>query len=160
MKRKIGILVIIFVILLIASLGFLFYAKRLEIAYDKEIIASLNDEVYNVDFITKLKNGKIVTKKALLDTKTIGIQDVQLKIQYFFKREKVYTFKLKVIDTEAPVIDCPKNISVTEGTKIDLLTKVSAKDNYDSDVKVTIEGEYNLNVTGKYKIYYVRGIHL
>lgn len=155
MKRKIWILVIIFVILLFVSLGFLFYTKRLKIAYDKEKIVSLNDEVYNVDFITKLKNGKIVTKKALLDTKTIGTKDVQLKIQYFFKREKIYTFKLKVIDTEAPVIDCPKNISVTEGTKIDLLTKVSAKDNYDNDVKVTVEGEYNLRVPGKYKIYYV-----
>ena len=59
------------------------------------------------------------------------------------------------IDIEAPVITYKERLEYTIGDSIDLFKDVNARDNIDGSVKVTIEGDYNLEKAGTYKLYYV-----
>ena len=56
-------------------------------------------------------------------------------------------------DTEAPIISA-ENITITEGDSLDLLYKAQAEDNVDSFVSLELEGDYDFNKPGKYKLIY------
>ena len=58
-------------------------------------------------------------------------------------------------DIVAPVITYKDKLEYTLGDSIDLFKDVSAKDEVDGDVYVTIEGEYRLDKAGTYNLYYV-----
>ena len=56
-------------------------------------------------------------------------------------------------DEEAPIITA-SNITITEGDNVDLLKNVSATDNLDEEVEVTVSGDYDTKKPGTYKITY------
>ena len=58
-------------------------------------------------------------------------------------------------DVTAPTITYKDKIEITVGDSVDLFKGVSAKDDVDGDVSVTIEGTYDLNKAGTYTLYYV-----
>ncbi len=156
MKKKIillSVLIIIF-ILLIGSYFFL-NSKKLVLEYDEKVTVELNNEIYNIDNIKKVTNGSIETKKEKIDTSKPGEKRITFIIKDFYGKKKKYTYTIVVVDKEAPVITYNKNLTTIEGTKIDLLSNVSATDNSNETIEVKVEGQYDFNKAGTYKINYV-----
>ena len=58
-------------------------------------------------------------------------------------------------DTEKPVIKFKKTIYSTVGKKVNLLKKVTVTDNSGEELQVKVEGEYDINTIGTYKLKYV-----
>ena len=155
-KKKI---VIILVILLLVGVSFFIYmfvkSKKLSVNIMKNIEVNINEEVYNTDYITNIKNGTIVTKKKLLDTKKVGKQKIKLKIKDYFNKNRVYTYNLKVVDKEAPSIEFNDKLTTEEEIGIDLLKDVMVTDNSNEEIVVEVVGDYDFNTAGVYELYYV-----
>ena len=129
--------------------------NKLIIDVDKSIVVNIGDSVYNTDAIKKIEKGKILTKKELLDTSKVGETIVELEVEDIFNEKKTYSYKLIVNDNIKPEITYTKKLSVEEGNKIDLLKGVKATDNYDGEINVNVEGEYDLKKPGTYNLTYV-----
>ncbi len=154
-KKRLIVLILVIVIVLLCILGFIFIkSKSLVVKYEKSISVKLNEEVYDTDNITIVKNGSFVNEKVKLDTSKVGVQEVKVIIRDFFKKNKEITYKLDVKDNEGPVINF-KNLSTEVGKDIDLLTGVSATDDSGENISVAVSGDYDINTAGDYKLYYV-----
>ena len=154
-KKRLFLLVMVIVLIISCIFGFIFIKfKSLDIKYDKNVIVNLNDEVYDIDNITILKNGSFVNDKVKLDTSKVGVQEVMVIIKDSFNRNKKISYKLEVKDNEGPVINY-KNLSTQIGKDIDLLAGVSALDNSGESISVSVEGDYDINTIGDYNLYYV-----
>ena len=140
---------------LIVGLIIYFNKDQLVFNYTDNNEVNIFDEVYNTDFITKIENGKLLTEKERIDTSLLGTIEVKIKVEDNHKKEHEYKITIIVVDKEDPVITYEKEISTEVGTKIDLLKGVSATDNSKEDIEVTVEGEYDLNKEGDYKLFYV-----
>lgn len=152
-KKRLFLLIL--VIVLIISCIFVFIkSKSLSIMYDKNVIVNLNDEVYDIDNITILKNGSFVNDRVKLDTSKVGVQEVKVIIKDSFNKNREVIYKLEIKDNDGPVITF-KNLKTEIGKDIDLLAGVSAQDNSGEDISVTVEGNYDFNTVGDYKLYYV-----
>ena len=151
-KRRL-FLFIVFVILLGFGL-YIFKSKSLVVKYEKSFSVNLNEEVYDVDNITILKNGSFVNEKVKLDTSKLGEQEVRVIIKDSFNRNKEIVYNLSVKDGSGPVISY-KNLSTEIGKDIDLLAYASAVDDSGEKVEVKVEGNYDINTIGDYKLYYV-----
>lgn len=155
MKKKIKLIIIVIFILIITLPFFIFKNnKKLKVDIEKNIKISLNSEAYNTDFI-KIKNGTITSKKEKILTDKIGTQEIIISVKDYFHQEKEYTYKLTVFDNISPVISYTKIIQTTEGTEIDLLKNVKVTDNSNEKIDVTIDGNYDFNKSGSYKLFYV-----
>ena len=157
MKKGIIIGIILFVICAIGGIGTYFFvqSKQLNVSFKKDVVVSLNDVIYNTDYIDDLTNGEIVNKKEVINTKNIGVQTVTLTIRDYFGKEKDYSFDVKVIDDEKPVIKGKDKYTTEEGTKIDLLKDVTVTDNSGEEIKASIDGKYDFNKPGTYSLKYV-----
>ncbi len=154
--RLILILILLIIISGVAGTFYYFYSsKTLIVKIDNNIEVSINKEVYNTDYIKVIVNGEITTKKEKIDTTKVGEQTITIKVKDYFKKEKEYTYKLNVYDREPPVITFTKEHTTKYGTKIDLLKDVKAVDNSNEEIEVKVEGDYNINKSGKYTLYYV-----
>ena len=67
---------------------------------------------------------------------------------------KKYNVTLIVVDDEKPTISGVKDITITVGDKVDLLSYVSFKDNSDDELEKKVVGEYSVNKVGTYKLKY------
>ena len=87
----------------------------------------------------------------------IALANSANKSQNKRKRLKEVEFDKETIelDTEKPVINFKKKIYSTVGNKINLLKKVTVTDNSGEEIKATVEGEYDINTVGTYKLKYV-----
>lgn len=158
-KKKKRILIILLIILFIFIIGIvcikLFIdSKRLMVEFDKKVEVVLNQKVYNLDYIKVLKNGTILTKRKQIDTKTIGKKEIKVKVKDYFKKIKVYKYIVDIKDKESPVIQFNKELETEVGTEIDLLKDVIVKDNSNEKIVPTVEGEYDFNKVGEYKLIY------
>ncbi len=146
-KKKIVIIcsVIVFVLLIGGGIGGYFYyqSKMIKVSLKKNITVNIFDEIYNTDAVKEIKNGTLISKKEKVDTSTLGDKKVSLSIKDAFKKTKKYTYTVRVIDKESPVINGSTKLSVEEGGEIDLLKDVSATDNSKEEISVTVEGEYD-----------------
>jgi LAS superfamily LD-carboxypeptidase LdcB len=156
-KTKVIITAIILIIIgLLCGVGYYFYSsKTLLVKIDNNIEVSINNKVYNTDYIKVIANGEILTKKEQIDTTKVGEQVITIKVRDYFNKEKEYSYKLNVYDKESPVITFKKEHITEYNTKIDLLKDVEAVDNSNEEITVTIEGEYDITKSNIYKLYYV-----
>lgn len=116
----------------------------MEINQNKKV----SDLVEKSEKIT-LKNGNDT-----IDTSTLGEKEIILKYEEN-NEEKEKTIKVSIVDTTAPSIEYQKEVSTTVGKKIDLLKDVKVTDNSKEEIKVTVEGEYNINKEGTYNLKYI-----
>ena len=130
-------------------------SKELLVVISKKIDVSLGDKVYNTDAVKKIINGKVVDKKEVINTDKVGVQTIKLTIEDYFKKTKDYSFEVNVKDTVAPEIQAKEKLNTEYDTKIDLLKDVTATDNYDKEIEVKVEGEYDLKKAGEYKLQYI-----
>ncbi|MDO4996459.1 MAG: M15 family metallopeptidase [Bacilli bacterium] len=156
MKKKIILIVILVVFICIISGSIvLINSKRMSYKIDKNIEVNIFDKVYNTDYIKNIKNGKIITKKKLIDTSKLGTTNVTISIKNYFKKTKKVTYKVKVVDKEEPTITFNDKLSVEEGNEIDLLKDVKAEDNSREEIKVEVVGDYDLKTPNTYELEYV-----
>jgi len=66
-----------------------------------------------------------------------------------------FTVELKIVDKTPPIISMQNNLTVTVGSKIDISKELFCGDNYDSNPKCIVEGEYNLDVVGNYPLKFI-----
>lgn len=162
-QTKIIIAIIILLILVLTIFRIILLCKNKNTNLTKETKITLIDnldievfsEINNLDLIKDIKNGKIISEKEHIDTNTLGKQEINIVYLNENNEEKDYTFTIDIVDTEKPTITFDKELTTTIGNEINLLKGVSAKDNYTKEIKVSVDGDYDFNKVGEYKIYYI-----
>lgn len=129
--------------------------NEVNITFKKIDTIEINDTITNISLIENISNGKLLTKEELIDTSVLG--NISLTYEVLDNNSDTHEYKkdLIIIDTTPPVISYNANLSTEEGTKIDLLNNVQAEDNSKEKIDVNVEGEYNFNKRGEYKIIYM-----
>ena len=130
-------------------------SKALVVEIEENAVVNINETVDNYQFVKMLKNGKIITEKTAIDTSSLGEREVTLIIKSDLGKEKEFTYKVSVVDNESPKINCPAGLQVNLGKETDLLKGVSASDNSKEEIAVTVEGTYDFNKIGEYKLKYI-----
>ncbi len=156
MKNKKIILIVVAIILILGvSVFFFIKSKEVKITFKKANNIEINSKIYNTDLIKSIKNGKLQTKKEIVNTSKLGSHKIKYIIKNYFKKNKEYFYTITVVDTEKPTIKFDKQIETTIGVEADLLKNVKAEDNSKEEIKVTVDGEYDFKKTGTYKLYYI-----
>lgn len=156
MKRTPKIIIITLILILIVTIfGLYLNSKKLILEYRDNLEVLLNQEVYNLDNIKNIKNGKILTEKEQIDTTEISKKEITIKVENFFKKIKEYKYTITIVDKESPVITFKKDLETEQGKEINLLEDVKVEDHSKEEIKVTIEGEYDINKPSDYKLYYI-----
>lgn len=157
MKRRkiVGVISVLVVVILGVSVFLFIKSKELKVVFKKNIDVGINEKVYNTDYIVKIKNGKIKSKKKVIDTSSLGKLKIKIIITDYFKNDRKYSYTINIVDNEKPSIDFKEEITITLGEEIDLLKDVKVADNSKEEIKATIEGEYDLKKAGKYSLKYV-----
>lgn len=154
-------IIIIFIVIIVLVLGGIFgYKKYIDYKIENaEKIVILHKDKIDVFEIITLKdlikeiNGELEENPTIKTTKT---GKYKLKFKYFIPDENItvpYTIEYEVVDTIPPIISMINSKSVTVGTK-EIESSLFCGDNYDSKPNCFIEGEYDLNTVGEYKLTY------
>ncbi len=148
--------------------------KQVSYSNSKAIIAK--DEL--IEYGSSLKYDELVSK--LVDSKSLSDNtDVEIFVddklispdeQYTFDKldEVLITVKTttksapnetitkqitwKVQDTQKPVLSGVHNLQISEGSKLDIKSGITAKDSVDGELEVKIEGNYDINKAGEYDL--------
>ena len=154
-KKKIIIISIIIIILIISSILIFLNYQEMEVTIKEKIEVPLNSKLTNLDNITNLKNGQIITDEKTIDTSKIGEQKINISIKNKLGKLKEYHYIVNVYDDEKPSIIFSKELTIEEGQNIDLLKDVKVEDNSQEKITPSVEGNYDINEPGKYQLYYV-----
>lgn len=156
-KKKIIIIISIVVGLLLLSTGGYFLYKyirvktaKVEVKLSEKLEANFTDTLRVSSFIESI-NGKIVDDY-VIDTDKLGKKTINFEFVNEDGIKIKYSYVIDVVDKEAPLIWLGKSYNVTKGSEDYLLDKIMCGDNYDSNPKCIIEGEYNLDEVGSYKL--------
>lgn len=166
-KKKIIVIVsIILVILIGISLSYIFLKKdntKEEIKEEKpketiilkeNLNYEINSELNLLSLVSDDNKLKVLSDDETIDTSTLGEKEISIKYEVE-EREETKTFKITIIDTQAPAIEYQKELTTIVGTKLDLLKDVKITDNSKEEIKVNIEGNYDFNKDGTYNLKYV-----
>ena len=152
LKSKKFIIVLLVLVVIICSLGF-FVFKRPDVVLKDNLSVSINDKVVNLDFISDVKYGELVSKSEIVDSSSLGKKSVSVSVKNIFGKKFDFSFDFFVIDSQSPVIVGSKDLEITEGDSIDLLEGISVRDNSGESLYVNIIGDYDFNVPGEYKVF-------
>ena len=157
MKKKVKIIIVISVLVVVILIigGIYLNSKRLVLEYENNIEVDINEKLYNLDAIKNIKNGKIITERELVNTTKLGKVKVSFQVENFFKRRVKYIYIVNVVDKEAPKIIFKNELESEIGEEIDLLKDVTVEDNSKENITPQVEGEYDINKSGDYKLYYI-----
>lgn len=156
MKKKVKIIIVISILVVVILIigGIYLNSKRLVLEYENNIEVDINEKLYNLDAIKNIKNGKIITERELVNTTKLGKVKVSFQVENFFKRRVKYRYIVNVVDKEAPKIIFKNELESEIGEEIDLLKDVTVEDNSKENITPEVEGEYDINKSGDYKLYY------
>lgn len=155
--------VILFIIVIILGVGGIFYYNYLEAKKQEELIKNAKIEITTIDnldieFLTKLKvsdlitsiNGKIVEDYEI-DTKKVGKKSVDF---IFINDDNIrlkYSIDINIVDTTPPLIWNASSYTIAKGKEFDY-SNVLCGDNYDSKPVCSVEGVYDIDKIGSYKL--------
>lgn len=160
--KKVKILFVLLALLLIIIACFLkiqYENEQNKLKYKKEITISVGDKVPKIDDyvdkndLYKVKNISIKWKKMTIDKDKIYYAGTYKGTFKFNKKE--IPVVLNVIDKTAPTIDLVKDITIYKGNSINLLKDIKVNDNSHDKVEIKVEGTYNVNKIGEYKLKYI-----
>lgn len=173
LKRHKKIMLIISIGLLLIIVGSGFLAKTILTNQDKykkvkseqtekiekvilkeNLTYEINTDIKILFLISENNKVKILNKEEMIDTSTLGEQEITISYEANGKIKK-HRQKIKIIDTIAPMIEYKKEIEATVGEKIDLLKDVKVRDNSNENINVHIEGTYDINKEGVYSLKYI-----
>lgn len=123
---------------------------KIEVTLVKDRKVEFNSDVKVSDYIKSI-NGKIEQDKKI-DTTTLGKKIIKFSYINDDKIKVKYQYDIEVVDTVEPLIWLNDTYSVEVGSDINLTDKILCGDNYDSNPKCYIEGEYDLNQEGNYSL--------
>lgn len=148
-KKRYIIYIVAFLLVVMVSLFLIFF--RDDIKLKDDLTVEINNKVKLLSFINMPKKDKVLTEDELIDTSKLG--DIKLRIEYLnvFNKKKTLSFKVKIVDTIKPEIECEDTIT-SEVYKNDIEGKIKISDNSGEEIKPTIEGTYDPNVEGEYKV--------
>lgn len=156
-KKKVIIIISLVVGILLLSIGGYFLYRyirvktaKVEIKLVENLEAEFADTLRVSSFIESI-NGKIVDDY-VIDTEKLGKKDINFEYVNDDGIKIKYSYVIDVVDKEAPLIWLGKSYNVTKGSSDNLLDKIMCGDNYDSNPKCIIEGEYDLDKVGSYKL--------
>lgn len=156
-KKKIIIIISIIVgILLLSTGGYFLYryirvkTAKVEVKLSEKLEANFADTLRVSSFIESI-NGMIVDDY-VIDTDKLGKKTINFEFVNEDGIKIKYSYVIDVVDKEAPLIWLGKSYNVTKGSEDYLLDKIMCGDNYDNNPKCYIEGEYNLDEVGSYKL--------
>lgn len=156
-KKKVIIIISIIVGILLLSTGGYFLYKyirvktaKVEVKLSEKLEANFADTLRVSSFIESI-NGKIVDDY-VIDTDKLGKKTINFEFVNEDGIKIKYSYVIDVVDKEAPLIWLGKSYNVTKGSEDYLLDKIMCGDNYDNNPKCYIEGEYNLDEVGSYKL--------
>lgn len=156
-RKKITTIICVLIAVIFLSIGGFFLYKYIRIKTAKieiTLIDSLDADfasTYKVSSFIKSINGKIVDDY-YIDTESLGKKLVEFE---FINDEGIklkYGFDINVVDNESPIVWLGKSYNVTVGSEDNLLDKIMCGDNYDINPTCTIDGVYNLDEVGSYKL--------
>ena len=159
MKKKVLILVSLFVFLVLLSLLlYIYFDNKLKDDNSKfSLIDDLSIEVYkevNVSHFIKDIDGKIVKDKKI-NTNKIGNKKISFIYLNLRGKKRRGTFSIKVVDLEKPLVWLSNKYNIKRGSKDNLLDSIMCADNYDTNPSCEIKGFYDLNEKGTYPLTYV-----
>ena len=128
---------------------------KLIFEYQDNVDVNIFDEVYNTDYVKNIENGTLITEKEKIDTSMLGVVEIKLIVKDNKEKENEYKIHINVVDKEDPVIIFKDKLETDAGTKIDLLKDVEVTDNSKEEITAEVEGDYDFNKEGEYKLYYV-----
>ena len=120
----------------------------------------LNTDKFIFEYGSLIKLEDVFTNKNVkfenkyLDTSFIGEKTVSIEFEQndqLFKEKYTYTVK----DNTEPLIWLASTYTITEGDEEDLANKIICADNHDRTPKCYIEGSYDVNTPGSYKLKYI-----
>lgn len=156
-KKKIIVIISIIVGILLLSTGGYFLYKyirvktaKVEVKLSEKLEANFADTLRVSSFIESI-NGKIVDDY-VIDTDKLGKKTINFEFVNEDGIKIKYSYVIDVVDKESPLIWLGKSYNVTKGSEDYLLDKIMCGDNYDNNPKCYIEGEYNLDEVGSYKL--------
>jgi len=148
-------LISIGIILGIVSILVLCYFKfrfKLEITLVNNITIPFGKEVNLKDYIIE-SNGNFID--TLYTPYELGVQKVKMEYYDKYNKRREYNFDVNIIDDENPIILSNASISTYKGEEINLLKNVICADYASNDIKCEVEGDYDFNEIGEYKLKYV-----
>ena len=107
-----------------------------------------------INYMEKLKEDKLkkeIEKSYTLDNiliKKINIFDKEKNMKIIIKKYGNY-------DKEAPNVECLENIIIYLGEEINLSDYINAIDNFDTELEIRIDGDYDINNAGLYELTYI-----
>lgn len=147
--KIISIISILIIILGITITKYLYKKNKIKITLSNDTI-----EVYKDIEIKDIINENInILNNQKIDTTKIGKQQIKIKYKNKIWRY-VETINIEIKDTEKPTI-LIGNVIIEQGNDIDLVNNFLCGDNYDEKPKCHIEGTYNPNEIGTYKLKYI-----
>ena len=143
---------------IIVSMVLLFFAysyfrvkfAKIEITLVDDLTLEFNTDKKVSDYIKSI-NGKIVDDYVIDSTK-VGQKQVKFKFINDDNIKLDYSYKINVVDTVSPVVWLGSSYSIAKGSIDNITQKVLCGDNYDSNPKCEIVGDYDLNTTGVYPL--------
>lgn len=155
-KKKFFITIIILITLSIISIYNIITNKnKINIELNPNLDVEINSKVNLLSFIKNIENGEIITKDIEIDTSKLGIQNIKLKIKNKNNKEEDYSFQINIIDSIKPTINGIKELTTYIGKDLDLSKDISVSDNSKEDIKVFIDGTYDINTIGEYQLKYI-----
>lgn len=154
-KRITRLLAVVLACAVLISSVIFVNSKKLVIEFYENAEVNINETADNYQFIKTIKNGEILTEKTEIDTASVGEKKISLTVKPTFGAEDVFTYSVTVVDREIPKITFNGDLETTEGTEIDLLKGVSATDNSNEEIAVSVEGDYDFIKPGEYSLKYV-----
>lgn len=120
------------------------------------ILKDNNIEVYSDIYLYDLfdiKDVELITENELLNTKRLGNKEYVIEYKY---EDKIYEYVIKynIVDTEAPRYFGGTNKTIIKNYEGDICNLIMYGDNYDGNVICSIDGYFNLEETGTYKLIY------
>lgn len=157
MKKKIIVLIVLFLLS-----GCSFYD---EYEMPKEVVLktkNLKLEVYSENIINDLiedKNVEIINSKDKINTNSLGKKKTTIEYKYDDRKYK-YDVNYEIVDTTAPIPIYVKDyyytyVGDTTSKNINFCESSNFIDNYDRKPTCSIEGTYDVNVAGEYKLKYL-----
>ena len=147
--KKVVVSIIIF--LLILSGMFLFCNKKIK--YNVLVLHDINvNEEIDIKSFLKCKNCQIVNKNVIFDK--IGKNNLTITIKNIFKQtinKKIY---VNVVDTDPPIIEGVKNITIYQHENPSFYDSVVANDNSNEKINLKVIGTYDTNKAGEYDLEY------
>ena len=141
-KRIITTIIAIILVLVVLFFAFVIYNSKIHIKLASDRNIEVNTPATASQFIENIGNGELV-QDVDIDTSTVGAKDCNVKINVAGDIRD-YNFTVNIVDTQPPVIAMKDTeLSLLEGTPLDVVSRAEITDNSGEELQVSVEGGYD-----------------